>query len=228
MGTCHILSRTRESFRDRVEAGQLLGKELSALAGEHPVVVAIPRGGVVVACGVVRATGGELDIVLSHKIGAPGNPELAIGSVSEDGRLFVDEALASIVGADKRYIDMERNRQAARIAERTAVYRRVHPKVPLAGRLVVVTDDGVATGATMEAALWSTRQERPSKLVAALPVGADEVIRGLARFADEVVCLRTPPGFSAVGEFYDAFGQVEDEEVIRLLADCSGLEDKPQ
>lgn len=217
MGTCRILSRGSDAFRDRAEAAEMLARELSLFADRRPVVLGIPRGGVVVARVLAKELGGDLDIVLSHKLGAPHNPELAIGSVSEDGKVFLDERLAAFTGAGTRYIDREKARQLDLIAERVERYRKVRPKVPLEGRVAIVADDGVATGATMKAALWSARLEKPATLVAAIPVGPEETVAELANLADEVVCLEAPPGFAAVGEFYRLFEQVDDEEVVAML-----------
>jgi predicted phosphoribosyltransferase len=172
---------------------------------------------VVVAREVARALQAELDIVLSRKLGAPRNPELAIGAISEDGKLFLNKMLLSRVGAESMYIQQEKARQLAKIERRTALYRGIRPKVPLEGRLVIVTDDGLATGATMQAALWTTRQEGPKKLIAALPVGPEDTAMRLAKDADEMICLRSPPVFDAIGQFYKRFDPVEDEEVVEIL-----------
>jgi predicted phosphoribosyltransferase len=217
MAACRILSHQSAPFQDRVEAGQLLGRELAKLRGQGAVVLGIPRGGVVVAREVARALDGELDIVLSRKIGAPGNPEFAIGAVSEDGRVFLTEASASWLRLTSDYIERETARQRAEIARRIGLYRSVRPKVPIEGRPVVVTDDGVATGATMQAALWAARQERPARLVAALPVAPEEALARLAADTDELLCLQAPPDFQAVSQFYSRFDQTDDSELLDLL-----------
>ena len=217
MGTLHILSRSAEPFRDRIEAGQLLGHELTQYHGQETVVLGIPRGGIVVANELARVLEGDLDIVLSRKLGAPGHSELAIGALAEDGKLFLNDSLVRELGIGSAYIQQERARQQTEILRRSELIRRVLPKVPLQGRLVIVTDDGVATGATMQAALWAVRQEHPQKLIVALPVGPEETLKRLAEDADEMVCLRAPPLFGAVGQFYVRFEQIEDEEVLRIL-----------
>ena len=219
VGKLHIVSHDDRPFEDRVEAGRLLGRELSGLRGQRAVVLGIPRGGLVVARELARQIEDDLDIVLSHKLGAPGNPELAIGAVAEDGRLFLHQDLVGQLGVDSGYIEREKELQLAVLAQRTRQARRVLPRATLAGRLVIVTDDGVATGATLQAALWAARQEKPKKLIAALPVGPPETIARLAGDADEMVCLRAPYSFSAVGQFYLRFEQVEDDQVARLLAE---------
>ena len=181
------------------------------------VVLGIPRGGVVVAREIAHALDGDLDMVLAHKLGAPGNPELAIGAVCEDGRLFLDEEISSYMGVDDGYIKREKSRQMQELARRVNRYRSVLPKIPLSGRIVVVTDDGVATGATMQAALWAVRQEEPEKIVAALPVGPQETLEKLSHAVDETICLQAPPFFSAISQFYSYFNQVEDEELLKIL-----------
>lgn len=217
MGRCRVISYDDTPFRDRNEAGRLLSRELQAYSGPDTVVLGIPRGGVVMAQILANAIGARMDIVLSRKLGAPGNPELAIGAVGEDGRVFLNREIASWTAADDDYILEEKRRQFEEIARRIARYRAVRPKASLEGRRVIVTDDGVATGATMQAALWAARRESPKLLVAALPVGPKDTIERLARDADELVCLRVPHFFQAVGQFYDRFDQIDDDEVLRIL-----------
>lgn len=213
----HIISHNQVSFKNRQQAGRLLGEELKRLRLKADVVLGIPRGGIIVAQEVAQTLNADLDIVLAHKLGAPGNPELAIGSVSEDGRLFLNELLASHVGAGDVYIQQEKARQLIEIKRRIETYRVIRPKVSLKDKTVIVTDDGVATGATIEAVLWSIRQEQPEKLIVALPVGPPDTIEKLAEETDELICLATPPFFSAVGQFYVQFPQVSDEEVLEIL-----------
>lgn len=219
MGNLHILSRNGEPFRDRLEAGRLLGYSLKSLRLQNPVVLGIPRGGLVVAREVTRMLDGELDIVLARKLRAPNNPELAIGSVSETGKLFLDESLVALMDVSADYINQEKDYQMAEIARRMALVRSVLPETPLAGREVVVTDDGVATGSTLQAALWAARHENPSRLVAALPVGPEDTVRRLSADCDEMLVSRVPSYFSAVGQFYVRFDQVEDEEVLSILGE---------
>ena len=219
MGNLHILSRNGEPFRDRLEAGRLLGYSLKSQRLQKPVVLGIPRGGLVVAREVARMLDGELDIVLARKLRAPQNQELAIGSVSETGKLFLDESLVAGLGIPAEYITQEKEYQMAEIARRMALVRSVLPKMPLEGREVIVTDDGVATGSTLQAALWAARHENPSKLIAAMPVGPEDTVRRLAEDCDEMLVARVPSYFSAVGQFYLRFEQVEDEEVLAILKD---------
>jgi predicted phosphoribosyltransferase len=218
MGAVHVLSRDPRPFADRREAGRLLARELERFRASRPVILGIPRGGVVIAAEIADQLGAELDIVLSRKIGAPGNPELAIGAIAEDGRLFLDERIAERMGASRAFVAREQERQLGEIARRVALFRAVRPKVPLHGRVVIVADDGLATGATMQAALWAAHRDRPATTIAAVPVGAVDTIERLAGGADELVCLRAPEEFGAVGRFYRVFDQVEDEEVLAILA----------
>jgi putative phosphoribosyl transferase len=212
-----IISHSSMPFASREEAGKLLAAELIEYRGQKPVVLGIPRGGIVVAHEIARRLDGELDIVLAHKLRTPGQQELAMGSVAEDGKLFLNREVVGIVGVDEAYIQREKARQMAEIKRRIDLFRRVRPKVPLNERIVIVADDGVATGATTQAALWAARLEQPRKLIAAIPVGPEDTIVRLARDVDEMVSLRTPPLFSAVGQFYLRFEAVEDEEVLEIL-----------
>jgi putative phosphoribosyl transferase len=218
VGTCRILSRSSEPFQDRVQAGRLLARELARSSGRDALVLGIPRGGLVVAEQVAEALEGDLDVVLSRKLGAPGNPELAVGAVTEDGRLFLHEESLRQTGAGRDYIEREKARQMEEIARRAGPYRQVRPKVPLAGRRVIVTDDGVATGATMLAALRAARAEGPAELVVAIPVGPDDSVCRLADEADQAICLRSPFVFGAIGRFYVEFSQVDDAEVLGILS----------
>ncbi len=168
----------------------------------------------------------KLDIVLSRKIGAPGNPELAIGSVGEDGKLFLNDGLVSRVGADKSYIESEKIRQLAEIKNRIKKCRQVKPKVSLEGQTVIVIDDGVATGATMQAALLAAGREKAKKVIAAVPVGAKESINLLANYADELIALRVPEFLGAIGQFYENFEQTSEEEVLNALREAAENEKK--
>ena len=221
MARARIISASQEPFRGRVEAGRLLAGELTKFRGKKAVVLGIPRGGIIIANELSCVLGAEMDIVLSRKLGSPGNPELAIGAVCEDGKLFLNEMLASQAGPESSYIQQEKARQLSLIKRRVEQYREILPKVSLKDNIVIITDDGVATGATMKAALWAARQERPKMLIAALPVGPADTIRELAKDADEVIVLRVPPFFAAIGQFYLDFSQVQDEEVMEILKKCS-------
>lgn len=208
-------------FENREEAGRSLAQALSRFAETDALVLAIPRGGVPIGRIVADALNAELDIVLVRKLGAPGNPELAIGAIDERGRVIREEELADW-DVDPGYLQREAKHQLAVIRERRARYGRHRPLPEITGRTVIVVDDGLATGATMIAALKAVAADRPRNLICAVPVAASDSLRNVSKFADEVVCLATPEPFMAVGRFYRDFHAVEDAEVIRLLAQRSG------
>ncbi len=219
MGKLHIISRSSRPFFDRKEAGTLLGTELKELGieKERPLVVAILRGGIIVGREVVRILKCDLDVALSRKLGSPFNPELAIGAISEKGELFINERIASQIGIRAEYIEEEKKKQQKVIAERVSYFRNDFPRIDPQERFVIIVDDGIATGATMEATVWSIREEKPRTLMVALPVGPEDSLARLANDADYVLCLRVPEFFSAVGQFYNRFDQTEDEEVLQVL-----------
>jgi len=204
-------------FEDRVEAGRQLGQRLKHLQGEAPVVVALPRGGVIVGDEIAKALDAPLDVIMPRKLGAPGNPELAIGAVTEAGECILNPEIVEVLAISPEYIEDERERQLAEIHRRVEVYRRVRPRVPLEGRTVILTDDGVATGATMKAAVTATKAENPKKLIVAVPVGPRDTMEELAETVEECICLHTPEFMGAVGQFYATFDQVSDDEVLQIL-----------
>lgn len=186
------------------------------------MVLGIPRGGIIVARELARALGGELDIILARKLRAPVHPELALGSVAEDGKVFLNELVVRGLGVSSTYIEEEKSRQLAELRRRSEMIRQVRPRVPLESRVVVVTDDGVATGATTRAAVWAVRLGRPKRLMAAIPVGSRDTLADLAADVDDMLCLRAPPLFGAVGQYYQQFYPVEDEEVLEILREEQG------
>lgn len=205
-------------FRDRHEAGQLLARELVTLRGRKDVIVlGVPRGGVVVAYEVARALGAPLDIYIARKIGAPQNPELAIGAVASDGTLVLDHDLIERIGVPANYVQEETARQRQEIKRRMAAYRGSRPPLDLRDKTVILVDDGVATGATTLASLRAIRTSQPARLILAVPVGPEDTIAVLSGEADQVICLYTPDLFWAVGAFYAVFDQTSDAEVVRLL-----------
>lgn len=210
----------RLPFADRAEAGRLLGEavrdRLGASGSHGSVVLGIPRGGVVVAAAVADALSAPLDVAVARKIGAPWQRELAIGAATADGTVMV-EAWATEVGADERYVTEESARQVQLAQEQESRLRSGRQGVSIVGRIVVLVDDGIATGATMHAAVLAARGAGAARVVVAVPVGARESIERLAAIADDVVVLATPSPFYAVGEFYVSFRQTSDEEVVALL-----------
>jgi putative phosphoribosyl transferase len=202
-------------FIDRRDAGRRLAAALSHLRDRRPFVLAVPRGGVVVGRVVADHLRAPLDVIVPRKLRAPFNPELAIGAVAEGGAVFVDELTARGIGAV--YLEQEIATQREEIERRKKVYRGDRELPELEGATAIVVDDGIATGATMIAALRAARSLGPARLVAAVPVAPPEGVARMAREADEVVCLEAPAAFYAVGQFYDDFAQVEDEEVVASL-----------
>ncbi|UYG07035.1 phosphoribosyltransferase [Halomonas sp. M4R1S46] len=201
-------------FRDRLEAAEGLVQRLEHLRGRDPLILAIPRGGVPMGRLIADELEGELDVVLVRKIGAPGNPEYAIGAVGEQDRVQLEPAAGHY---PESAITREIETQQALIEERRRRYTPVRAPIDPAGRIVVVVDDGSATGATMATALGSLRPRHPARLIAAVGAAPPETVARLERLADEVVCLLAPANFGAVGQFFANFGQVSDDEVIRLL-----------
>jgi len=203
-------------FRDRADAAGKLAAALRAYRGKNPLVLAIPRGAVPMGRLLAAELGGELDIVLVRKLRAPDSPELAVGAIDESGWTYVADYARS-VGADEAYLNEEKQRQLETLRRRRAQYTPQRAPHDAAGRIAIVVDDGLATGATMIAALHAVRAKKPARLVCAVPVAAPDSLEKVRPYADEVVCLATPPEFHAVSQFYDAFPQVEDEEVVKLL-----------
>jgi predicted phosphoribosyltransferase/alpha-beta hydrolase superfamily lysophospholipase len=199
-----------------VDAGRQLAEAIKELQPEHPVVLGIPRGGVPVAAEVARAIGGELAVIVARKLGAPGNPELAIGATTAEGAYYLNSETAAMVGATDAYIAAERERQEREAARRESMFDS-HRRPPLRDRTVVLVDDGVATGATAIASVRAAKAAGAARVVIAVPVGPPHTIEQLRREGAEVVCLHTDPLFWAVGQYYDEFEQVPDEEVIRIL-----------
>ncbi len=215
--TIRIISRSGELFQDRQEAGRLLAEELRQFIREETVALGIPRGGVIVAREIARVFKAEFDIVLAHKLGSPGHPELAIGSVSENGKTFLNQMLVRGLGVSDEYIEEERVRQLVEIRRQANLIRRVRPKVPLSGKTVIIVDDGVATGATAQAAIWSVRLENPARLILALPVGPKETVDKLSEDVDDVICLRAPEGFAGVRQSYLRFAPIYDDAILSVL-----------
>ncbi len=213
----HVVSRQGEPFENRRQAGRLLGEELKKQHVTHGVVLGIPRGGVIIAHEIAQVLGVEFDLVFTHKLGAPGNQELAIGAVGEEGEVFLNEGLARQLSVPPGYIATQKERQLADIQQRCGMIRDIHPKILLKGKTVIITDDGIATGSTMQAALWCVQQEAPKKIIVALPVGPEEVLEKLAEQADQLICLRVPLLFGSVSQYYKQFNQVQDSEVLELL-----------
>jgi predicted phosphoribosyltransferase len=204
-------------FEDRLDAGRRLAAALGAYKGRNPLVLAIPRGAVAMGAEIAQLLGGELDVVLVKKLHAPGSPEFAVGAVDESGWTYVAGYAASS-GADEAYLAREKDAELALLRRRRAQYTPARAPADPAGRVAIVVDDGIATGASMIAALHAVRARKPARLVCAVPVAPPESLEQIRPYADELVCLETPEEFMAVGQFYRHFEQVEDDEVVALLA----------
>jgi len=206
-------------FRNRDDAAHKLAEKLEPYRGQRPLVLAIPRGAVPMARVIADALGGEVDVVLVRKLRAPGNPELAIGAMDETGWAYLGEYARQM--ASESYIEAEKKTQLEVMRARRASYTPIRPPLDPAGRVVIVVDDGLATGSTMIAALHALRAKHPKKLICAVPVAPPDTLDKVAPYADEVVCLSAPEMFYAVGQFYASFPQVSDDEVIALLGAVS-------
>ena len=208
-------------FSNRMDAAEQLAYRLQAWQESHPLVLAIPRGALPIGRLLADRLNGELDVVLVRKLGAPRGPELAIGSIDESGWTYI-APYARSVGADEAYIEKEKRAQLSVLQERRKRYTPNRAPIDTAGRVVIIVDDGLATGATMLAALHAVRARQPAKLICAVPVASTEGLALVQSLADEVVCLHAPQDFGAVGYFYRSFAQVEDEQAIRLLNERGG------
>ena len=204
-------------FLDRVAAAKRLAAALDHYRGKNPLVLAIPRGAVQMGRVVADELEGELDVVLVRKLRAPASPEFAVGAIDETGWVYLAPH-ARAAGATDQYLEQEQHAQLEILKKRRALYTPGRPPIDPAGRITMVVDDGLATGATMIAALHAVRVKDPAKLICAVPVAAPDSLELIQPYADEVVCLEAPANFHAVGQFYRSFPQVEDEEVVALLA----------
>lgn len=203
-------------FRDRDQAAAMLAERLSDYKAQSPLVLAIPRGAVPMAKIVAQALGGDYDVVLVRKLGAPGNPEFAIGAVEESGWAYLSPS-AGAAGADADYIERSKQRELDTIRRRRAQYSPLRPARDPKDRIVIVLDDGLATGSTMIAALHALRAQAPKKLVCAVPVAPPDTLNKVSAYCDDAVCLYATEDFRAVGQFYADFRQVEDDEVVEIL-----------
>ncbi len=206
-------------FRDREDSGKRLAKALAGYAEKKPVVLALPRGGVPVGYEIAKALGAPLDLVLVRKIGAPGQKELAVAAVvdGQDAEVVINEEVADLLQLSADYVDKEATRQLEEIERRRRLYFGARPRVALAGRTAIIVDDGIATGATVRAALRAVRRAEPAALVLAVPVAPKDTLEMLKAEVDDIVCLAAPAAFGALSLYYDDFAQVDDDEVAALL-----------
>lgn len=206
-------------FKNRAEAGQKLANELIKFRDENPVILALPRGGVPVGYEVARKLRVPLDVLLVRKIGVPMSPELAAGAIvdGEDPQLILNDEIVKLYNIPASYIETRRIQQLAEIERRRKIYCPDHPPVNIEGKTAIIVDDGIATGATIRAAIKGIQKRNPKKLVLAVPVCAPGIIETLRKEADEIICLSTPRPFLAIGEFYSDFTQLDDERVAAFL-----------
>jgi predicted phosphoribosyltransferase len=218
----------QRGFRDRTEAGRLLAKRLAAYANRPDVVVlALPRGGVPVAFEVARALGAPLDVFMVRKLGVPGHEELAMGAVATGGVRILNEPLVRALGIPEYVIDAVAATEQQELERRERLYRGDRPPPDVRGRTVILVDDGLATGATMLAALRAIRKMQPSRIVVAVPVASRGTCESLGSEADDMVCAVTPEPFYAVGQWYEDFSQTTDDEVRELLERAASMQRRP-
>ena len=211
-------------FRNREDAALKLAERLKHRAWHNPVVLGVPRGGVVIGAVLAQELGANLDVILARKLPAPGQPELALGAIGEDGEVYLDSLAMAWFADVEEYIAAETQRQMAEIVRRQEQFRGGRPPMPVAGRSVIVTDDGIATGSTMIAALQVLKAKQPYQVVVAVPVGARSAWARSRQHCDELICLLAPSSFRAVGQFYANFTQVEDDQVLALLREAQSGE----
>lgn len=204
-------------FSDRIEAGRLLAKQLQDYAADSPLVLGLPRGGVPVAHEVASALKAELDVWIVRKIGAPWNPEVGVGAVAEGGYVYLNQEILDGIGLSGPALTAAIDEQRREVEARVVKFRGSHPPPALRDRVVIVVDDGIATGGTVRAAVRSIRAQQPKTLVLAVPVAAADLASTLTSEVDRFVCLRTPRNLYAIGLWYDDFTQVPDREVLALL-----------
>jgi predicted phosphoribosyltransferase len=204
-------------FRNREDAAHQLADKLKGRVLENPLVLAIPKGGVVIGAVLARELGAELDVVLSRKLRAPGQPELAIGAVSEDGQVYLSQHAQQFLDVMRNYLEDECRCQLTEIAQRQKLFRGIRPQAPVAGRSVIVTDDGIATGATMIAALQTIKKQNSCEVIVAVPIASPDRLAEVGHWCDDLVCLLASDEFWAIGQFYDDFTQVDTGQAIDLL-----------
>jgi predicted phosphoribosyltransferase len=204
-------------YRDRSDAALKVVEQLKGRVFCDPLVLAIPRGGVVTGAVIAEGLGAELDVVLSRKLRAPHQPELALGAVSESGEVYLNDYGKAVRDRIGDYLEQEKQHQLSEIKRRKALFRAVRPAVPMAGRSVIIADDGIATGSTMISAIQTAKLQSPHELIVAVPVASPDRVAEVRRLCDEVVCPLTPSYFWAIGQFYEDFRQVDDEEAVELL-----------
>ncbi len=215
-------------FHSREDAAFQLAEKLKGRSMQHPLVLAIPRGGVVMGAVLAQERGAELDVVLSRKLHAPGQSELAIGALGEDGRIYFNHGAVDFPDLTEDYLAEESRCQLAEIERRKKLFRDIRPPATVAGRSIIVTDDGIATGSTMIAALQTVKLQNPYEIIVAVPVVSPERIPEIRHWCDDLVYLLAPEEFWAIGQFYEDFSQVDDEQVVALLRQAVSASESPE
>jgi putative phosphoribosyl transferase len=205
------------TFLNREEGGHLLAEELQGRALRDPLVLGIPRGGVVTAAAIAHDLGAELDVVLVRKLRHPMQPELAIGAIDEDGKGYLNVEPSLAGGFDEEYLRREKELRWQELKDRREFFRAIHSAAPMQGRSVIITDDGIATGSTMLAAVQVVKAHQPYEVIVAVPVASPSSVQDLRAACDEVVCLASPENFFAIGQFYEDFTPLTDDQVRQLL-----------
>ncbi|MCE5326531.1 MAG: phosphoribosyltransferase [Planctomycetaceae bacterium] len=205
------------TYLDRTDAGKKLAHALGDYRGKDALVLALPRGGVIVGYEVARELEADLDVLIVRKLGSPYNPEFGIGAIASGGARYLDAKAIAALHVPQAYIERVEQQERAELERRSRTYRGERPQPQIDGRLVILVDDGIATGGTARAAVRALRQANPARLVLAVPVAPPSTVAALAGEVDEIVCPEMPLGFSAIGQWYQYFDQVSDEEVIDLL-----------
>lgn len=215
-----MMSREYRVFENREEAGRLLALKLSKYKSDDLLVLAVPRGGVPIGYEIAAALDAPLDIIVAHKVGSPESPELAIGAVvdGDEPEVIVNERIISALGVDDAYLKSAIASELKEIHRRQNAYRWGHDPAPIDGKIVVLVDDGVATGASIRAAMRGVKRKGAAKLIVAVPVAPPATVETLAAECDDLVCLETPEDFQAVGQFYRDFSPTSDDEVVELLS----------
>lgn len=211
-------------FKNRKQAGEQLARQLKKYKGRNTLILAIPRGGVVVGEKVAGALGCPLDVIIPRKLSAPGNSEFAIGAIGPYDQIFLDQEIVDQYQIPREYINAEIGRQGLEMERRERVYRGGRPSLPLKDKTVILVDDGIATGATTRVAIRSIKCQNPRKLILGVPVGPKETMTALEKEVDEVVCLATPEPFYAIGQFYEEFNQNTDQQVVAILEKAVGAD----
>jgi putative phosphoribosyl transferase len=214
-----IADRGRVVFTDRIEAGEMLGRELKKEPYKNVVILGIPKGGLLIAREISRLIKADMDVVLTRKLTAPLDSGRVFGALDEKGKVILDKDTCASLYIDSMYIQVETDRQKIYLTHQKDQYRKIQDKVKLEKRTVILTDDGAVTGSTMRSAIWAIKAEKPARIIVALPVAPESALKDIAKDADRIICLLVPDQFSTVSQYYQYFGELEDDECKEILKD---------